>query len=293
MTLTNIKPWLSRAQQEHFAVGAFNANTMEQIQAIVRAAEQECAPVIVQISHHALQYVGSGNALLGLRYMAEIGKVAAQSVSVPVSLHIDHATEDEVLQAMALGFTSVMFDGGDLPLSENIVTTRRLCEIAHSMGLSMEAELGEVPRADSSGVAQQTAEGLTRVEDAAEFVQTTGIDALAIAIGSVHAVKQKNVGLDLERLKAIRAAVDIPLVLHGGSGVIDAAISEGIRIGLCKINVATQLSQAFTGAVRTKLTEDTREHDLRKYLNLGRDAMQAAVCERIRFVGASGKANLA
>src|SRR5512135_1419118 len=135
MTLVNVKPWLVRAQREHFAIGAFNANTMEQIQAIVRAAEQESAPVIVQISHHALQYVGNGNALLGLRYMAEIGKVAAQSVSVPVALHIDHATESEVLQAMALGFTSVMFDGGDLPLKENIATTRRLCEMAHSLDI--------------------------------------------------------------------------------------------------------------------------------------------------------------
>ena len=289
MTLQNLKPWLLRAQREHYAIGAFNANTMEQVQAIVLAAQEEDAPVVIQISHRALQFVGSGNVILGLRYMAEVGKVAAQSVTVPVALHLDHATESEVLQAIGLGFTSVMFDGGALPLKENIETTKRLCEIAHSVGVSIEAELGEVPRADSSGMARPVSE-MTRVEDAPEFVNATGIDALAIAIGSVHAVKQKNVELDLERLKTIRAAVDIPLVLHGSSGVTDACIAEGIRLGLCKVNVATQLNQAFTRAVRAKLADDAREVDPRQYLNLARDAMREQVRERMRLVGASGKA---
>jgi fructose-bisphosphate aldolase class II len=277
-----------RAQREQYAIGAFNANTMEQVQAIVLAAQAENAPVIIQISHHALQYVGSGNEILGLRYMAEIGKIAAQSASIPVALHLDHATESEVLQAIALGFTSVMFDAEDKPLQEYTEITRKLCELAHSVGISVEAELGEVPRADSSGV--MPASELTRVEDAAEFVHATGIDSLAIAIGSVHAVKQKNVELNLEHLKAIRAAVDIPLVLHGSSGVTDACVAEGIKLGLCKVNVATQLNQAFTRAVRTKLSDDPKEVDPRKYLNPAREAMVEQVRERIRFVGASGKA---
>jgi fructose-bisphosphate aldolase class II len=289
MALQDLKPWLLRAQREHYAIGAFNANTMEQVQAIVLAAQAEGAPVIIQISHRALQYVGSGNVILGLRYMAQVGRVAAQSVTVPVALHLDHATESEVLQAIGLGFTSVMFDGGAMPLKENIETTRKLCEIAHSVDVSVEAELGEVPRADSSGMARPVNE-LTRVEDVPEFVHATGIDALAIAIGSVHAVKQKNVSLDLERLKTIRAAVGIPLVLHGSSGVTDEYLAEGIRLGLCKINVATQLNQAFTRAVRAKLADDAQEVDPRRYLNLARDAMMEQVRERIRFFGASGKA---
>ncbi len=113
MTLSNIQPWVLRAQREHFAIGAFNANTMEQVQAIVEAAQAESAPAIIQISHRALQHVGSGNVIFGLRYMTAIARVAAQSVSVPISLHLDHATADEVTQAIGLGFTSVMFDGGD------------------------------------------------------------------------------------------------------------------------------------------------------------------------------------
>jgi fructose-bisphosphate aldolase class II len=142
MTLCNVKPWIQQAQREGFALGAFNANTMEQVQAIVQAAQAENAPVIVQVSHNALRYIGGENTTLGLHYIAEIGKIAAQSVDVPVALHLDHANETEVLQALALGFTSVMFDGGDLPLVENITTTRKLSQIAHSLGAFIEAEVG-------------------------------------------------------------------------------------------------------------------------------------------------------
>jgi fructose-bisphosphate aldolase class II len=288
MTLSNLLQWILQAQREHFAIGAFNANTLEQVQAIVIAAQDEAAPALIQISHRALQHVGSGNVILGLRYMAEIGRVAAQSVDVPIGLHLDHATEDEVVQAIGLGFTSVMFDGGGLPLEKNIERTIRLRELAHSVGVSIEAELGEVPRADGSGKVDRAIE-LTRPEDAADFVNATGVDTLAIALGSVHAIKQKEVELDLDRLKAIRSVVDIPLVLHGSSGVTDEHIAQGIALGLCKVNVATQLSQAFTSAVRAKLA-DTDEVDPRRYLGLARDAMIERVRERIRFFGAAGKA---
>lgn len=288
MTLRNVKPWVLLAQREGFAVGAFNANTMEQVQAIVLAAEAECAPVIVQISHHALEYVGSGNAILGLRYMAQVGKIAADSVRVPVALHLDHANESEVMQALALGFTSVMFDGSDLPFDENVAASRRLRAMAHSLGAFIEAELGEVPRVDANGVVDfETV--LTDPQQAAEFVDATGIDALAIAIGSVHSVKDKSVDLDLDLLKAIRARVSIPLVLHGSSGVLDNAIAAGVRLGLCKVNVATQMNKQFTAAVRAQLTDDPGGVDPRRYLTPARAAMVDAVRERLRFLGVAGK----
>lgn len=289
MPLTNLLPWIRAAQRQHFAIGAFNANTMEQIQAIVQAAQEEDAPAIIQISHRALLYAGCGNATRGLRYMAGIGRVAAEGVTVPIALHLDHAGETEVLQALSLGFTSVMFDGADLPFEQNIALTNKLCEAAHAMGACIEAELGEVPRADSSGAVDHAAEP-TRPEDAAEFVRQAPVDLLAISIGSVHAIRQKEVALDIKRLRAIRQKVDTPLVLHGSSGVTDSHIAEGIALGLCKVNVATQLSQAFTRSVRSTLDENTAEVDLRKYLGPARDAMNAQVRERIRFFGASGKA---
>ena len=289
MTLRNILPWIQAARGSGSAIGAFNANTMEQMQAIVLAAQAENAPTIIQVSHRALQYVGNGNVITGLQTMAALGKVAAASVDVPVSLHLDHADEDEVLQAIALGFTSVMFDGGDLPFEENATTTRRLTKIAHSAGVCMEAEIGEVPKPD--GAAYDPAGiDLTTPEDAESFVYTTGVDMLAIALGSVHGLKDKSVSLDLERLDAIRAAVDVPLVLHGSSGVNDDDIMRGIKLGLAKINVATQMSKAFTGAVRDVLAADEELVDPRKYLGPGREAQTAAVRERIRLFGASGKA---
>ena len=289
MTLQNVLPWIQQAHREGTAIGAFNANTLEQMQAIVLAAQAENAPVIIQVSHRALQYVGSGSELRGLQYMAAVGKVAAASVAVPVSLHLDHANETEVLQAIALGFTSVMFDGDYLPFAENVATTRRLCEIAHDAGVCMEAEIGEVPKPD--GAAYDPAEiDLTTPEDAAEFVQATGVDTLAIALGSVHGLKDKSVSLDLARLAAIRGRVETPLVLHGSSGVNNADIAEGIKLGLAKINIATQLSKAFTGAVRAVLAADGELVDPRKYLGPGRTAQIEVVRERIRFVGAAGRA---
>lgn len=291
MTLGNPKPWIECAQQGGFAIGAFNANTLEQVQAIVQAAEAEFAPVIVQVSHNALLYTGSGNATLGLRYMAAVGQIAAQSVTVPVALHLDHATETEVLQAIALGFTSVMFDGDGLSFEDNIAITRRLREIAHANGVCMEAEIGEVPKPGDEAF-DESAIALTDPDEALAFVTATGIDTLAIALGSVHGIKDKHLGLDLARLASIRAKVDTPLVLHGSSGVTDDNIAQGIAMGLCKVNVATQLNKAFTRDVRAALANDCELVDPRKYLGPGRAAHIGAVRERIRFVGASGKADL-
>ncbi|MBK7895522.1 MAG: class II fructose-bisphosphate aldolase [Candidatus Promineifilaceae bacterium] len=289
MTLQNVYPWIQEAHREGYAIGAFNANTMEQMQAIVLGAQAENAPVIIQVSHRALQYVGSGSEMRGLQYMAALGQVAAASVDVPVSLHLDHANENEVLQAIALGFTSVMFDGDYLPFEENIATTKRLGAVAHDAGVCMEAEIGEVPKPD--GAAYDPNEiALTTPDEAETFVQATGVDILAIALGSVHGLKDKSVSLDLARLKAIRARVATPLVLHGSSGVNNEDIAAGIQHGLAKINIATQLSKAFTGAVREVLAADGELVDPRKYLGPGRAAQVEAVRERIRFVGAAGKA---
>lgn len=287
MTLTTSVPWLRQAQAEKFAVGAFNANTMEQVQAIIMAAEEERAPVIIQISHRAVEYIGAGNRLVGLRYIAEVGRIAAESAKAPVVLHFDHGSAGDVLQALALGFTSVMFDGGDLPYKENVAQTKDLCAAAHEMGACFEAELGDVPRADVPGMETGV---LTDPAQAADFVERTGVDALAISLGSIHALKQKEVSLDFDRLDCIHAAVSVPLVLHGSSGVLDESIREGIRRGLSKINVATQLNGAFTRAVRRYLAEHPDDVDPRKYLAPARLSMKEQVKERMRFFDVSGKA---
>jgi fructose-bisphosphate aldolase class II len=290
MTLQNVYPWIVRAQQEGWAVGAFNANTLEQAQAIVLAAQAENAPAIIQVSHRALTYIGSGNEIQGLKYIAAIGKIAAENVTVPVALHLDHGTENEVLQAIALGFTSVMFDGDEYPFEENLSITKRLCESAHSVGACMEAEVGEVPKPDGKEF-DKSMIALTQPDEAAQFTDETGIDTLAVALGSVHGMKTKQISLNLDRLAAIRNRVSVPLVLHGSSGVSDNDIRQGVGMGLCKVNVATQLNQAFTGAIRTVLSRDKEVVDPRKFLAEGRNAQTEIVRERIRFLGASGKAN--
>jgi len=236
-----------------------------------------------------LTYIGSGNEIQGLKYIAAIGKLAAESVAVPIALHLDHGTEREVLQALALGFTSVMFDGDGYSFEENISITKRLCEAAHSVKACMEAEVGEVPKPDGKEF-DKSAIALTQPDEASQFAEATGIDTLAVALGSVHGLTVKQISLDLKCLAAIRSRVSIPLVLHGSSGVSDNDIKQGIAMGLCKVNVATQLNQAFTRAIRDVLDQNAGVVDPRKYLAPGRDAQIEIVRERIRFFGASGKA---
>ena len=288
MSLARLTPWLQRAQAEKFAIGAFNVNTLEQAQAIVAAAEAEQAPAILQVSHNALLYMGSGNNLLGLRYIAAIGREAANMVTVPIILHLDHGTYDEVIAAANLGFTSVMFDGGDLPYAENIAQTQRLRQITAQLNVNLEAELGEVPKPGGSQSEEKGA--LTDPAEVAEFVAQTQIDSLAIALGSAHGGRRKETSLDIERLKAIRAVTATPLVLHGSSGVVDKDVLLGIELGLCKVNVATQLNQAFTQTIRRKLAEQESMVDPRPYLKEARIHMQAEVQKRMRLFGTSGKA---
>lgn len=289
MTLSNGVEWLRRAQAEGFAIGAFNMNTLEQCQGIMAAGAEEAAPAIIQVSHRALLYLGDGNARDGLRVSSAIGRSAADACPTPIVLHLDHGTREEVLTAIDLGFTSVMFDGGDLSYEENVAQTRELTAIAHRAGVSCEAELGEVPRVDATGHSGPAS--LTDPDQAATFVAATGIDALAVSIGSIHAVQNKEVVLDLALLAAIRKAVDIPLVLHGSSGVTDEHIRLGIRVGLCKVNVATQLNIAFTDALRARLTAEQHVVDPRDYLSRARQATKARVAERMQFFGCSGKAS--
>jgi fructose-bisphosphate aldolase, class II len=287
MTLTTSISWLKQACTGQYAIGAFNANNLEQMQAIATAAQLEQAPVIIQISGNAAQYLGMGNRTLGLRLAAAMGRVVAESVSAPVALHLDHGSEAEVLQALALGFTSVMYDGSDQPFEHNVARTRELCAAAHAMNACFEAELGEVPRANVPGM--QVGE-LTDPGQVAEFVQRTGVDALAVAVGSVHALQRKEIALDFQLLDAIRAVVSVPLVLHGASGVLDDSLCEGIRRGLCKINVATQLNGALTASVRAILAAQPDVVDPRKYLHPARSSVIEQVRERMRLFGVSGRA---
>lgn len=264
MPLTPTLPLLTAARNAGVGVGAFNVVLMETAEAFVEAAERSGSPVILQISENCIAY---HRALVPI---ARAMMAMAASASVPVAVHLDHAERiDLAFAAIDLGFGSVMFDGARLELAENIAATRRVVVRARAAGVSVEAELGEIGGkrgAHAPNVRTDPAE-------AARFVEETGVDALAVAVGSTHAMTARTAALDLDLISRLRDAVDVPLVLHGSSGVPDATIAAGIRAGLVKINVSTHLNAAFTEVVREVLDADDALVDPRRYVARARGAV--------------------
>ena len=283
MTLVTSNEMLRAALDGHFAVGAFNANNMEQVQGIVDAAVEERAPVILQVSQGAIRYAG-------LEFAASLVKVAAAEADVPVVLHLDHGTDfDQNIRCLRAGFTSLMYDGSKRPYEENVAITSRVVHIAHVCGIPVEAELGRVLQSADGVTEEEVEAAMTDPDQAVDFVQRTGCDSLAAAIGSVHAMKSAEAELDIERLKAIRQVIDIPLVLHGSSGVKEESEVEAIQYGIAKINVATMLNQAFTRALKRAMAEMPDNSDPRKFLTHSREEVKDVVRHKIRLFGSSGK----
>ncbi len=283
MPLVTSKELLQRAFEEHYAIGAFNANNMEQVQAIVEAAQEERAPVILQVSQGAIRYAG-------LEMAAGMVKIIASQVNIPVVLHLDHGTSfEQNILCLRAGFTSLMFDGSKLPFEENVAITRKVCEVAHAVGIPVEAELGQVLQVTDKVTPEDVERAMTDPDQAAEFIRLTGADSLAVAIGSIHAMREQEATLDIDRLKAIRKKVNIPLVLHGSSGVKDESLLEAIENGISKINVATYLNQAFVRGLRESLEKMPDEVDPRKFLAVSREYVKEAVREKIRLFGSAGR----
>lgn len=287
MPLVTSKEMLLAALEGHFAVGAFNANNMEQVQAIVDAAAEEHAPVILQVSQGAIRYAG-------LNFAAAMVKAAAAEVDVPVVLHLDHGTDfEQNVRCMRAGFTSLMYDGSKHPFDVNVANTRRVVELADIIGVPVEAELGKVLQSSDNVSEDEVADAMTNPDEARRFVELTGCSSLAVAIGSVHAMKSAEAELDIARLKKLRAAVEIPFVLHGSSGVKEESELEAIENGICKINVATMLNQAFTRGLLEAQKEDPNNVDPRKWLLASREAVKEVVRHKIRLFGGSGKVTTA
>jgi len=287
MPLFTSKEILQRALKEHFAVGAFNANNMEQVQAIVEVAQEERAPVILQVSQGAIRYAG-------LEFAAGLVKIAASLVDVPVVLHLDHGTSfEQNIQCLRAGFTSLMFDGSSLPFEENVAITKKICEIAHIAGIPVEAELGRVLQAkEGASLKKEVEEAMTDPDQAKEFIERTGADSLAVAVGSIHAMREREVELDIDRIEAICRSTGVPLVLHGSSGVKHESIKEAIEHGICKINVATYLNQAFVRGLKEGLQRYPDEVDPRKFLSLSKEYLKDVVREKIRLFGSAGRISL-
>jgi fructose-bisphosphate aldolase class II len=284
MALVSVNELLLKAEQGGYAVGAFNANNMEIVQAIVQAAEKENSPVIMQASQGAIAYAG-------LDFITEMVRLAAVSASVPVALHLDHGTDfDQVVKCIRSGFTSVMYDGSKLPLEENIAMTKKVLDMSRPIGVSVEAELGKIGGTEDNVHVSEKEAMYTDPEEARYFVEQTGVDSLAIAIGTAHGQYKGEPKLDFERLRQIKTLVKIPIVLHGSSGVPDESIRQAIGLGIRKVNIDTNIREAFVGEMRRVMAEKPNEIDPRKILGPAREAAVAIIREKIRIFGSTGKA---
>jgi len=307
MPLTTNKELLTLARKRGYAVGAFNMNNLEILQAIVSAGEAERSPAIIAVSEGAIQYAG-------MPYLISMVRTAAAQISAPISLHLDHGKDLEVIRScIDNGFTSVMIDGSEFEFEKNIEVTKKVVEMAKRKGVSVEAELGRLKGIEEKISVSEKEASLTDPEAAEDFFKRTGVDALAIAIGTSHgAYKFKGEAkLDFERLKEIATKVSIPLVLHGASGVPsavleraerfgaklpgakgipDEAIQKAISLGISKINIDTDLRLSFVGALREILTTKPDEFDPRKILGPGREAIKQTVQSKMKLFGSSGKA---
>ncbi len=305
--LTSLSSVLTKAQRDRYAVGAFNINNLETIQAIFEAAELERSPVIMQTSEGAIDYAGMDE-------LAALVHLAAQRTKLPVVFHLDHGKNDDlVIKAIKSGlYTSVMFDGSSLPYKENVRKTKKLVEMAHTKGVNVEAELGLIAGTEDFVSVEEHDAAMTSPEQAADFVRQTGCDALAVAIGTKHgAFKIKGDStLDFQRLKLIAEAVCVPLVLHGASGVpanikklcteygceISAAkgipnaqITKAVSLGICKINIDTDLRIAFDAGIRKFLHDKPEVIDPREILKPAKELMTKIARHKMKLFGCSGK----
>jgi len=305
MTLFTNKEVLEDARARGYAVGAFNVNNMEILQAIVEAAEEESSPVIIAASPGAIKYAG-------LKYLVSMVRTASELTSVPMTLHLDHGGDVETAaRCIRAGFTSVMIDGSHLNFEENVKLVREVVELAHPKGVPVEAELGRLMGLEEIEVEEWEAV-LTDPNAAKEFVDRTGVDSLAVAIGTSHgAYKFKGEPrLDFERLRKIREKVEIPLVLHGASGVPDYIIEKAARygavlpgakgvpdddirraisLGISKINIDTDLRLALMASLREVLATQPSEYDPRRILGPTRAAIKEVARQKMRLFGSSGK----
>jgi len=280
VTLARLTELIDAAAEQGRGVGAFNVFSIEHAEAHVSGAEEVGAPVVLQISENAVKYHRA------LEPIALATLSIARSAAVPVVVHLDHATDDALVdQAIGLGFGSVMYDASRLDYEANVAATAAVVTRCHDAGIDVEAELGEVGGKD--GVHAPGAR--TDPADAVRFVQATGVDALAVAVGSSHAMTTRTAKLDLDLISALHQAVGVPLVLHGSSGVPDAEIVRAVAAGMTKVNIATHLNVVFTGVVRDLVSSDPGLADSRKYLGPARAAVAAEVARLLELLTGTGQ----
>ncbi|WP_085994020.1 class II fructose-1,6-bisphosphate aldolase [Oceanobacillus senegalensis] len=284
MPLVSMKEMLEKGKDNGYAVGQFNINNLEYVQAILQAAEEEKSPVILGVSEGAGKYMGGFNVVVAMvKSLME-----SYGTTVPVAIHLDHGSSfAKCAEAIHAGFTSVMIDASHDPIDQNVETTKKVTELAHLHGVSVEAEVGTVG-GEEDGVIGGIMYADT--EECKKLVTETGIDCLAPALGSVHGQYQGEPNLGFKEMEEILNEVQVPLVLHGGTGIPTKDIQKAISLGTAKINVNTENQMAQTEAVRKTLDEKPDLYDPRKYLGPGTEAIKQTVIGKMREFGSAGKA---
>jgi fructose-bisphosphate aldolase class II len=290
-----------------YAVGAFNANNLESVQATIKACEEHEAPVILQVSQGAIGYAG-------LEEASAIVRIVAEKSKIPVVLHLDHGTSyEQNVQCLKAGFTSLMYDGSKEPYEVNVATSAEIARMVHAVGLQVECELGIIPKIEDfcthedlqpllSGQVEDvyaclTPEQITKLQScftepdqARDFWEKTSCDSLAVSVGAIHGMPAKGAHLDFDRLQAIMDRIPIPLVLHGSSGIAMEDVRRACEMGICKVNVATALSQAFIQGIKEALEQNPNEKDFRKVLGPAKEWIKREIEKYLPVFGCEGKA---
>jgi fructose-bisphosphate aldolase class II len=279
MPLVNMMDVLRPAYQAGYAVGAFNADNLEMVQAFVQAAEEERSPLILQVSQGAIQYSG-------LEEVVNLTRFAAERAKVPVVVHLDHGKDfEQNVKALHAGVTCLGVDASMLPYEENLALSRKVAELAHLAGLHAEAGIGYVPAYGEHPSDDDLERWKTEPGQAQAFVDETGADLLAVALGSMRSMRQRSVQLDIDRLKEIRRRIDVPLVLHGSSGVLWDSVKQAIALGVAKINLAACFDRRLVEVMRARLTDEPEEWNFRKILGPARQAVKDLARQQYQRLG--------
>lgn len=283
MPYTTTKEMLSDAYSKGYAVVGFSVYTLETVKELVHTANRLRAPLIIQTTPKTIDS-------FGIEYLTSIVRIAANSVDTPVALHLDHGNSfDLAMKCLEHGYTSIMIDGSHLPFQENIDLVRKVVERAHKSGVPVEAELGRIGGVEDELRVDEEDAGYTAPDSALEFVEKTGIDSLAISIGTAHGMYHRPPKLNFELLKTIRSMVNIPLVLHGASGIPDQDLQRSVHNGISKINIATELKWEFATALRTYMANHPKENDPRNYLAPALSAYSKVVEHKILLANARNR----
>jgi tagatose 1,6-diphosphate aldolase GatY/KbaY len=284
MALVSSTSMLQAARAGGYCIGAFNVHTLEMLQAVAEAAAETESPLIIQSTVGTVKH-------LGPEYLAAAATVASNQYRIPIALHLDHCTEfDLIVRCIRAGYTSVMIDASQHPFEENVRQTKKVVEVAKPAGVNVEAELGKVGGVEDDIVVADHEALMADPDECARFVELTGVQTLAPAIGTAHGIYKGEPKIDFDRIRRIAEKVDVPLVLHGGSGIPEEQVRRCVSLGMAKMNVATELRIVFSDAIKAVFAANPDENDPRKYMVPAKKALKEAAIEKIRLCGSIGKA---